>query len=115
MNKINRKLRSNSGESMAETLISLLVAALGILLLAGMIQASSNLIVSSNEKFRKYVEDENIIIEKDEDEKLGDGQVSLTSGDIAIRFNREETGAAIDIEYFEKTLGKKKIISFRKK
>ena len=54
MKKLKKKLNSRAGESIGETLLSLLIAALALVMLAGAISASSNVITSSRDKLEKY-------------------------------------------------------------
>ncbi len=48
------KLNSRSGESIAETLVAILIAAFALLMLAGTINTASNLITDSSEKLDTY-------------------------------------------------------------
>ena len=52
--KICKKLRSQTGESIAETLIAVLVIAVATMLLAGMITATNNMVRQSKEKANEY-------------------------------------------------------------
>ena len=52
--RILKKIHSQSGESIGETLVALLISTLGILMLAGMIVASTRLIMYSRDTFVKY-------------------------------------------------------------
>ncbi len=54
MEKLKKKLRSQSGESLAETLVSLLIAALALIMLAGAMSASSGVITKSRDKLDSY-------------------------------------------------------------
>lgn len=54
MEKLKKKLKSQSGESLAETLVSLLIAALALIMLAGAMSASSGVITRSKEKLDDY-------------------------------------------------------------
>ena len=65
MDRIVKKLKNNSGESIAELLISILISVLGITLLAIMIQTSSKLILNSKKKIEEYTEKENKIVIRD--------------------------------------------------
>ncbi len=49
-----RKLKSRSGESIAETLVAVLIAALALMMLAGAINASSNMITKSKNLLNTY-------------------------------------------------------------
>ena len=64
MNRAFKKLKNNSGESLAEVLIALLVASLGITLLAVMIHTSSRLVLKSSEKIKNYTADEVKIVKR---------------------------------------------------
>lgn len=57
MNSIRAKLKSRAGESLAEVLIALLVAALGVTMLASMITSSFNMITGSRSKLESYYQD----------------------------------------------------------
>ncbi len=59
--RIMRKLQSVSGETVAEVLISLLISALALAMLATMIQASSNMITTSKTKMKEYYTQNNIL------------------------------------------------------
>lgn len=54
INKIRQRLRDKSGETLAEVLISLLVSALALVLLAGIINASSTIIQKTDKTMKDY-------------------------------------------------------------
>jgi hypothetical protein len=54
MKKMKQKIHSQAGESISETLVSLLVAALALVMLAGAISAASDVIVVSRDKLDRY-------------------------------------------------------------
>ena len=56
-----KKLTNRKGETIAETLVALTIAAIGLVLLASMIQSSSNMIATSSEQVKRYVAEENRI------------------------------------------------------
>ena len=60
-NKILLKIKSNSGESIAETLVAVLIAAVGLLMLAGTINTASNLITKSQNTLNTYYKANNRI------------------------------------------------------
>ena len=64
MIKVNGKLGSQQGESIAEVLIALLISALGMLLLSSMIATSANLITRSKDTIGTYVELQNVLVEQ---------------------------------------------------
>ena len=49
-----KKLRSTSGESIAETLVAVLIAALALLMLAGTVNSSSRIITNSKTNMERY-------------------------------------------------------------
>lgn len=53
-NELWKKLRGIVGESIAETLVSLLIAALAMLMLAGAVGSAANVITTSKEQMNAY-------------------------------------------------------------
>jgi len=51
---VMKKLRSNSGESIGETLVALLISALALVMLAGAISTAARLITKSETVMEKY-------------------------------------------------------------
>ena len=60
--KVNNKLSSNAGESIAETLVALLISALALVMLAGSIYAASNMVTKSREQLKKYYRANEIMV-----------------------------------------------------
>ena len=60
--KIYNKILSNSGESIAETLVALLIAALGLVMLAGAVTASFNIVKNSKDKMTEYYDESESLI-----------------------------------------------------
>ncbi len=58
------KLKSTSGESIAETLVAVLIAAFALLMLAGSVNTSSNLITQSQSKLEEYYSENNDLVMK---------------------------------------------------
>ena len=52
--KVNNKLKSNSGESLTETLVALLIAALAVAMLAGAVAAASSMVLKTRDKLDSY-------------------------------------------------------------
>ena len=65
--KIKARLHGTAGESIAETLIALLIAALAMLMLAGAITSAAKMVTSSREAITKYDEEKTTIQPKWED------------------------------------------------
>ncbi len=102
------KLKSTSGESIAETLVAVLIAALALLMLAGSVNTSSNLITQSQSKLEDYYSKNNTLVEQ------GTSKGTLTA---------TVTGTGIseswsDVPYYElnkdgsSILGDKSLISY---
>ena len=60
-----RKLKSSSGESIAETLVAVLIAALALLMLAGTINSASRLITTSKSALETYYHENNAMADYD--------------------------------------------------
>lgn len=54
--RIARRLKSRAGESIAETLIGLLIASLALVMLAGAIATATRLVLTSKDKMDRYYE-----------------------------------------------------------
>lgn len=58
LNDIAGKLRRRAGESIAETLIALLISALALTMLAGAISTVGGIVNTSNQKMKEYYADD---------------------------------------------------------
>lgn len=74
MKRIIKKLNSQAGESIAETLLAVLVAALALTMLAGMITAAVNMVKKSEDKMGDYYRES----WKLEEINVGSDQLSLS-------------------------------------
>lgn len=54
MNKLFAKLNSRTGETIAETLVALLISALALIMLAGAISTTSRIVTESENKMQEY-------------------------------------------------------------
>ena len=52
--KIKKRIHTQDGESIAETLIALLLASLALVMLASMIQSTSSIVIKSKNKMDEY-------------------------------------------------------------
>lgn len=100
MKNIIKKLKSQNGESIVETLVALLISALAITLLAMMIQTSSNLIKKNDEQFTNYIEKENVLVDKAVDTDALNGQVYIT-GTSKIYLIDSNDSTVKDDKYYE--------------
>lgn len=60
--KISKKLRSRSGESIAETLVALLISSLALIMLAEAMSASSGVITKSRNQLKAYNQGEEAMV-----------------------------------------------------
>ncbi len=56
MNRVRKKLHNYTGESIAETLVAVLIIALALTILAGMITTTTRLVKTSEDKLNSYYE-----------------------------------------------------------
>ena len=54
MNRIRKKLRGQAGETIAETLVALLISVLALTMLAGAVSTASRIITQSEERMKDY-------------------------------------------------------------
>ena len=59
---IKQKLRSSSGETMVETLVSVLISALALMLLSTAIGSSVNIVLTSKDSMEKRYTDESTMV-----------------------------------------------------
>ena len=97
-----KRLRSTKGESISEVLIALLISTLGIMLLAGMINASANMITKSKDKIKDYVAKENGIVAQSSSGAVT-GQVAFVvgSGENTQTIRLNESSDTVNVEYYE--------------
>ena len=106
--KWKTKLNSNTGESIAETLISLLIVSLGLLMLAGAISAASRSVQSSNEKMGEYYNANDSMVKQERSNGNSSVTISSKRGDFSLK------DASYPIQYYQNTvLGDKKVTTYK--
>ena len=99
---IFKKLTSTAGESISETLISLLVASLALLMLAGAVSSATGMITKSRTKLEKYYESNYKLVTVSDSTP---GQVTIQSTGL--------TDQVIPIQYTQNTeFGDKTVVSY---
>ena len=78
---VMNKLKSSSGESIAETLVSVLIAAFALLMLAGTINTASNLITKSQDTLKQYYTANNKLERGEEGPSTTTKNVTITGDD----------------------------------
>ncbi len=54
IDKVRQKIKSRAGESLAETLVSLLIASCALVMLAGTLSAASGIIIKGRDRLKAY-------------------------------------------------------------
>lgn len=106
--KIKTKLNNRAGESIAETLVALLISSLALVMLAGAISAASGVVVKSRSKLKEYYDsnENNSVI------KMSSGGTSR--GNITIKNSSGTTIQTKTITYYQNTeFGKNIVISYK--
>lgn len=108
-----RKLKSTSGESIAETLVAVLISAFALLMLAGTVNTASNLITQSQAALKEYYVNTNKLSTRDSSIKADDDSFSVkVTGDAVQEWkmkNKEVTGYELT---GGSVLGSKKMIAY---
>ena len=71
--KLTNKLRSQSGESIGETLVALLISALALVMLAGAMTSALGMITKSRNKLNSYYDAENNVVTRTNGTQLNNG------------------------------------------
>jgi hypothetical protein len=106
-NCMMRKLRSRAGESIAETLVAVLISALALTMLAGAISAATNAVTKSKTHLDQYYNSQN------------DDVVTMTNGTagkkVTIKDSDNKVIAEKNIVYYtnSKTTGDRTVISYK--
>ena len=107
MNKqIIKKLNRQSGETLTETLVALLIAALALVMLAGMISSTTRIVTRSRTTMNSYYSMNNNLAEQG----TAEDTATIT---IADRGTTGETKAYSVSVYLNNTLGNTPVISYR--
>lgn len=79
--KMRKKLNSQAGETITEVLVSLLIAALALTMLAGMISSTVSLVTRSKETMNRYYEG-NAKLEQHSDGEPATVTIKSTNGEV---------------------------------
>ena len=98
-----RRTRSRAGETLTETLVALLIAAIAITMLASMIMTSRSLIDSSKKLFEAYYAQNNVLSEHPSSGgTAATAALSDTSTSDAIQLVYDSTGkTTVDVNVYE--------------
>lgn len=79
-----RRLKQNTGETIAELLIAVVISTLGLMLLAGMINAASSMLGSGQRTEERYIRGENALAGRTASAFAGSGSVTFAYGGSAV-------------------------------
>lgn len=80
MKKLKHKLFNNTGETIAETLVALLISALALVMLAGAISSTAKMITTSDKKMGEYYSKDATLVSQNGADNL---TVSITGTDVS--------------------------------
>ena len=101
-----RKLLDRRGDSIGEVLVSLLISAVALVMLASMIAASTSLIMSSREKPEAYYQENNNLTRFVDGASVSTGKLVYTAG--------SDTVEIPSVHYRSNALGGKTIVAYWK-
>ncbi len=100
---ILKKIRSKAGETIAETLVALLIAALALVMLAGAITSGTSAITRSKKKLDEYYKESESVAQR---ASGGTGTVTITATGVNL--------PAYSVNYYKNDeFSKKPVISYK--
>lgn len=84
ISKARARLCSQAGESIGETLASLLVAALALTMLAGAMTTAGNVVTQSRDKLDSYYDKANSVVQKMSGLEIDGNKVTIANGTVTI-------------------------------
>ena len=115
--RIAARLKDKKGETLMELLFAMLISSLGMIILAGMIVASTNIIKRGNEVLKSYVTEENKIVAQDTVKRTG--WATFKIGGTARKFTDYDDSDYDDrnqfsVSYYENNkIGGKKVVTYK--
>lgn len=115
-----RKLRGRAGESIAETLVALLISALALLMLAGAVSSATNAVLRSKSKMTAYYATDTAMIthgegsaEGSEESEVPEMAYKTESGTVTIEQKEGSVSKAYDVTcYINEEFGTTAVTSF---
>ena len=109
------KLNSRAGESIAETLIALLISALALVMLAGAVSSAANVVTKSKKAMAEYYAADAILAQRPA--SVTDANVTKASATVKIAKSSGDGGRSVNVSYdcvsFRNTrLSAKPVISY---
>jgi len=95
--RIYGKLNDSRGDSIAEVLVALLIAAVALVMLASMIASSSSMIIRSRGYMTDYYDQNNDLIDNAANQH--DGTVTVKASDGTSPYGITENGETLNVKY----------------
>ncbi|MBO4419995.1 MAG: hypothetical protein J5789_09265 [Oscillospiraceae bacterium] len=118
--RLKARLRSKRGESIAEVLIALMISSMALVLLAGMITATTGIVKKSKDATNEYTGKSNQLVEKLDSECSGSGEVHFllrnVSGALSDTKLTDSAEESISVLYYvNESIGSVKVTSYEKR
>ncbi len=110
---IRKRLRSRAGETITEVLVSVLIAALGMTLLAGMISAASKMITDSKKSTETYVNAENILATQPDSLEGTDVHVDIRDDTVTLSQPLNNAGNEVPVVTYTVTVKNSSVVSYK--
>ncbi len=113
---LSNKLKGNAGESIAEVLIALLIAALALTMLASVISAAAKMITESKEKVSQYyAANDNLTAHTPVDESSYWTVTVKNASNAAVKLTNAASESSITVRYnVNNVLSNKPVVAFWK-
>ena len=105
-NRVSSKLKSTSGESIAETLVAVLISAFALLMLAGTVNTASNLITNSQASLKTYYKDYNNLADPETEGTSATAIVKPKSG------SEEVLSDSVSVKRIDSKVGSRKLVAY---
>ena len=97
---VRNRLKSRAGESLAEVLISVLISALGIAMLAGVISSAADVVARSKDTMDSYITAGNQLAARSDDTAEGTGTVKLQDDSNNTVKISDDSDSSITVNYY---------------
>lgn len=110
--RIAARLKDKKGETLMELLFAMLISSLGMIILAGMIVASTNIIKRGNEVLKSYVTEENKIVAQDTVKETGEATFNIDGTER--KLTDYDNSKQVSVSYYvNDKIGGKKVVTYK--
>lgn len=110
--RIAARLKDKKGETLMELLFAMLISSLGMIILAGMIVASTNIIKRGNEVLKSYVTEENNIVAQDTVSETGSATFNISGTER--KLTDYDDSAQVSVSYYvNDKIGGKQVVTYK--